>query len=62
MNRPSVDFQCLSVKAWSFQLRLVQNFQTSVGGQAVNGFILSDLQRIYSLTESTFMLASNGKA
>ena len=62
MNRPSIDFQCLSVKSWSFQLRLVQNFQTSVGGQAVNGFILSDLQRIYSLTESTFMLASNGKA
>ena len=28
-----------------FQLRLLQNFQTSEGGQAVNGFILSDLER-----------------
>ena len=34
----------------SFQLRLVENFQTSEGGQALNGFILSDLERIYSLT------------
>ena len=36
--------------SWSFQLRLVENFQTNEGGQAVNGFILSDLGRIYSLT------------
>ena len=36
--------------SWSFQLRLVENFQTNEGGKAVNGFILSDLERIYSLT------------